>query len=131
MNLNEFLAVGNLTRDPELKPVGETKVCKFSLAINGRRSKDKSKPEEVCYMDFEVWDTGADVVAKYGEKGRKMFVKGMIRQDSWMDKDGNKKTKYMCRVTDFLFLDNKSRKEDLQEGEPAKEPKEQRERTPF
>lgn len=128
MNLNEFLAVGNLTRDPELKPVGDTKVCKFSLAINGRRSKDKTKPEEVCYMDCEAWDTAAEIITKYGEKGRKMFIKGMIRQDTWNDKEGQKRTKYVCRVTDFLFLDNKSRKEDLQEGEPVKET---REHTPF
>lgn len=127
MNLNEFLAIGNLTRDPELKPVADTKVVKFSLAINGRRSKDKTKPEEVCYMDMEAWDTAAEVIAKYGEKGRKMFVKGMIRQDNFVDKEGQKRTKYIVRITDFLFLDNKSRKEDLQGESPQKES----EHTPF
>lgn len=124
MNLNKFLGVGNLTRDPEVKEFGDKSVAKFSLAINGWKPKDKDKKPEVMYLDCEAWDSVGKFVSQYGEKGRQLFVEGLLKQDNWEDKDGNKRSKIMLVVKEASFLDNKTRKEDLQTEEVTQKPKE-------
>lgn len=132
MNLNKFLGVGNLTRDPELKDFGENCVAKFSLAINGKKPKDENKKEEVLFLDCEAWNSQAKFITQYGEKGRKVFVEGSLKLETWDDSSGNKKSKMVLKVYEVSFLDNKSRKEDLQESQPeTKKPRQEKATTPF
>ena len=67
--LNKYLAIGNLTKDPQLKEVSEGKcVCAFSLAVNlGKNDKNP------LFIDVQTWNNVAKNCAKYLEKGRKVF----------------------------------------------------------
>ena len=74
---NKSVLVGNLTKDPECKEVGEknTPKCSFRMAVNNPRSKD-----EVLYMNIAVWGKSAESCQKYLQKGSSVLVEGRIRQ---------------------------------------------------
>ena len=35
MGYQRFIALGNVTKDPEIRQVGENEVAKFGIAVNG------------------------------------------------------------------------------------------------
>ncbi len=102
LDLNQCQFTGRLTRDTETKEVASTTLTTGSLAVN-RKYKDK---EEVTYIDFEVWDKLAEIIANYGTKGKSLLVTGRLRMDSW-EKDDKKFSKLILVVEDFKFLDKK------------------------
>ncbi len=127
MNINKFLGVGNLVKDPELKKVGEVNKVTFSLAISSSRVRSKDKTEEVGFFDCEAWSSAADIIAKLGKKGRKMFIEALLRQERWTDAEGKSRSRYVLRVEEFYFLDSPGPKptststENVQEPEKTKE----------
>lgn len=112
---NKVILVGRLTRDPEIKqlPSG-TVVGKFSIAVSRQYiDKNEQEQEEVNFFDCELFGKKAETFAKYHKKGRQVFVEGTLRQDTWED-DGQKRSKVLIRVEDFVFLDGK--RDDVQES---------------
>lgn len=111
MNFNKVLLAGNLTRDPELKHVGESAVCGFSIAVNEKWTDSRSgeKKESVSFIDCEAWGKTAESIAKYFNKGKPIFVEGKMKQDTWEDKtDGSKRSKIKVNVLGFQFVGSKS-----------------------
>ena len=103
---NKVVMVGNLTRDPELKPVGQQSVCKFNIASN-RQYKNKNTgalSQEVCFIDVEVWGSQADSCKMYLQKGKSVLVEGRIKLDSWKDSDGNPRSKHSISAERVIFL---------------------------
>ena len=106
-NLNRVLLIGNLTRDPELRvtPKGNS-ICQFGMAVN-RKFKDAAgqQREETTYVDIEAWGRQSEVIAKYCEKGRPLFVEGRLKFDSWEDKNtGAKRSKLTVVLENFQFI---------------------------
>ena len=100
-NLNKVMLIGNLTREPELRytPSGAA-VCEFTLAIN-RKYKDK---EETVFVGVVAWERKAELIQEYCHKGDPLYVEGRLTQDSWEDKDGNKRSKTKVTLYDMQFL---------------------------
>jgi single-strand DNA-binding protein len=95
--LNQVTLIGNLTRDAELRytPSGSA-VTRFSLAVNERfRDKTGTDQERTHYIDVNVWRELAEASAALA-KGDPVFVMGRLVNDSWTDKDGNKR--YTTRI---------------------------------
>ena len=93
---NNCTLLGNLTRDPEVKEVGETKVAKFGLAVN--HTKDK-----VSFFDCEVWGKQAELAEKFLTKGRKVLLACEAVQETW-EKDGQKRSAVKFKVEHFSFV---------------------------
>ena len=100
MNLNHLVISGNLTRDPELRTIGADKaVASFTIAHNTKyKTQDGELKEEVAFLDCEAWGRQGEIAAQYLQKGSLALVEGTLRQDSWTDKDGQKRTKLKVRV---------------------------------
>lgn len=116
-SLNRVFLIGNLTRDPELKAVGNSQVCNFGLAVN-RKYNDKQtgeKKEEVSFFDIECWARTAEVAAQYLKKGRPVYVEGRLKQDRWEAEDGRKMSRIRVQAENIQFLGSK----DDGQGEPA------------
>jgi len=95
--LNQVLLIGNLTRDAELRytPNGSA-VTRFSVAVNERfRDKSGADQERTHYIDVNVWRELAESSATLA-KGDPVFVTGRLVNDSWTDKEGNKR--YTTRI---------------------------------
>lgn len=108
MSVNMMILVGNLGGDPELKTVGERKVCQFSIACNEKwTDKNGNKQEHVEWTTVVVWGPQAEACAKYLKKGREVYVKGTKRTRTYDDKEGIKRTIVECRADDVQFLGGK------------------------
>ncbi len=109
-----------LTKDPELRPVGETHVAKFSVAVNEFYKKNGEKVQQVYYFDCELWSSGAEALVKYVKKGDQIMIDGRLRTDTWIDKEtGKKKTKAFIRVDQFEMISNRARTNGSQQQEQS------------
>lgn len=114
--MNKTIIMGNLTRDPETTSVGGTSVTKFSIAVNERfKTRDGEQRENTHFFDCEAWGGTGDVVANYFPKGKQILLEGSLQQDTWDDKDGNKRSKVKIRVDRVHFT---GRKDDSGNTEP-------------
>ncbi len=87
--VNKAILMGNLTRDPELKDIGNgSSVCKFSVAT-GRQWKDQQgqMQEDVQYHNVVAWSKLAQISAQYLHKGSPVYVEGRIVTRKYTDKN--------------------------------------------
>ena len=108
---NKVVLVGNLTRDVELKYTQSgMAIGNFGLAVNERR-KDKNTGEDkdiVCYVDITVFARAAEVASQYIRKGSKVLVDGRLNLDSWVDQNGQKRSKHTIIANTVQFLSPKN-----------------------
>ena len=91
--LNVVALVGRMVADPELKytPSGIA-VCSFRIAVN-RSFKSESGEREADFIDVVAWRQRAEFAANYLTKGRLVSVNGRMQQRSWVQQDGQKRSK--------------------------------------
>jgi single-strand DNA-binding protein len=87
--VNSVTLIGNLTRDPEIREAGESKVVNLGLAET-REGKDGEKTPQ--YYDVEAWGDLAEHVAESLAKGDLVIASGRLRYDSY-EKDGEKRSR--------------------------------------
>ena len=101
----KVFGVGRFVADPVLHQVGETNVCKFSLAVNEFRKVAGERKKYAHFFDFEIWDKAAELIAQYRKKGDLLEFYASPRQQKWNDKNtGEPRSKVVFRVDDFTFL---------------------------
>ncbi len=119
-SLNRVLLIGNLTKDPELRytPNGMA-VTNLRLAIN-RKFKDRNGEfkEDTCFITVTAWDKQAEICNQYLQKGRAVFVEGILQSRSWETPDGQKRSTIDVRAERIQFLGNGPKGEGAQ-GSPA------------
>lgn len=98
--------LGNLTRDPEVKAVGQNQVCNFGVAVNRRYTDRQSgeKKEEVSFFDVECWGRTAELAQQYLKKGRQVWIEGRLKQDRWETEDGRKLSRIKILAENIQFL---------------------------
>jgi single-strand DNA-binding protein len=101
-----FVAMGNLTKDPDVRQVGDKSVAKFSIAINGFKEGD------VLFLDCEWWRAGA--ILGYMAKGTPVLIEGSLKMDRW-EKDGQKRERMICVINRLQLVGGKKREEPVQE----------------
>lgn len=89
--LNSVTIGGNLTRDADHKqlPTGNS-VVRLSVAVNERYVSKGETQETVGYFDLQAWGELAGSVAE-GSKGQGIIGVGRLVNESWEDKDGNRR----------------------------------------
>src|SRR5471030_296448 len=105
-SLNKVLLIGNLTKDPELRytPNG-TAVTNLRIAVN-RKFKDRTGElkEDTCFITVTAWDKQAEVCNQYLQKGRAVFVEGILQSRSWETSDKQKRSTIDVRAERIQFL---------------------------
>jgi len=106
-DLNSFIGIGRLTRDPELRYTpGGTGVSRFAIAINRTyRNQEGTNVDEVLFINIVTWGKQAENCSQYLKKGRRIAVNGELRANNWQDKDGNKRVSYEINARTVQFLD--------------------------
>lgn len=82
-DLNSVLLEGKLTKDPDLKFMGEDiNVCTFPIAVNRRYIKKGGNgyTTDTSYFIIESWGTMALNCGQYLTKGRGIRVSGRLKQ---------------------------------------------------
>lgn len=92
-DLNKWIGSGRVTRDTELRHLGNgTAVADVSMCSNRVYIKDGQKIEEPTFTDVTLWGKQAENLAQYLTKGTQLTVVGRLKFESW-EKDGQKRSK--------------------------------------
>lgn len=111
MSVNKCFFIGRLGKDPEIKFLESgNAVCKFSIAITEKWTKDGEKKEHTEWVNIEAWGKLAEIAAEYLKKGSKCFVEGKLKTDKY-EKEGQ--THYSTKIvaSNIQFLDKKEQGE--------------------
>ncbi|MEV8552587.1 single-stranded DNA-binding protein [Streptomyces glaucescens] len=94
--------VGNLVDDPELRftPAGAA-VAKFRIASTPRvfnREANEWKDGDPLFLTCSVWRQAAEHVAESLARGTRVIVQGRLKQRSYEDREGVKRTVFELDV---------------------------------
>lgn len=94
--------VGNLVDDPELRftPAGAA-VAKFRIASTPRRfnkTTNEWEDGDALFLTCSVWRQAAENVAESLARGVRVIVTGRLKQRSYEDREGVKRTVYELDV---------------------------------
>ena len=96
--MNKIEVVGRLTKNPETRFTKEGKgITTFTLAVNN--SKD-----DTTFIKITTFAGTSDLVSKYCSKGDLILVDGMIKNNNYEDKEGNKHFEYVFIGNRIEFL---------------------------
>ena len=88
--MNKVILIGRLTRDPEMRTVGNGAVTtSFSIAVQ-RPFTNQNGEREADFINIVAWRKQAENIAKYCFKGSQVAVEGRIQTRNYDDKDGKK-----------------------------------------
>ena len=106
-SFNRVILAGNLTRDIELRETpGGASVADAGLAVNDRRKQGDEWVDETSFVDLTLWGRTAENAAEYLSKGSPILIEGRLKQDSWQNEAGEKRTKLKVVVDRLQFLSN-------------------------
>lgn len=115
--MNSYIAIGRLTKDPELKqtPNGLS-VCSFTIAVD-RDYKEQDGSRKTDFIPCVAWKQRATLVAQYFHKGSRIGIRGSFQSRKYEDEHG--KTHYIleCIVDGIDFIDSKN--DNQNQGAPA------------
>lgn len=90
--------IGRLTKDPDLKFVGNSAVAEFSVAVNARKFNKQTNEWEnkpTKFWDCAAWNAGkqtlADNVVEVLRKGSSVIVHGELETREWEDRESGKR----------------------------------------
>ena len=108
---NHVTIMGNMTRDVELKttPAGK-RVGNISVAVNESVKRGDAWEDETVFVEVTVWEKTAELVEKFGGKGKAILIEGRLKQESWQDKtSGEKRSKLVVVATGVTFMSGNKR----------------------
>lgn len=116
--MNKHICIGRLIKDPELKYTNNNKsICKINIAINNGK-------DDTTFLQITYFNKIAETISKYCEKGDLIGVEAVIKNNNYIDKEGNKHYDYAFIGQNIEFLSSKSnstKKEEISENEPKNE----------
>ena len=86
--MNKFIGMGRLVADPEYSERGETKIARYTLAVDRRFAKEDGT-READFLRIVTFGKAAEFTRQYLTKGMKILVTGRIQTSSY-EKDGHK-----------------------------------------
>lgn len=89
--MNKVIVAGRLVRDCEMKYIQNGQaLTKFTIAVQ-EDYKGKDGKYGVNYIDVVCWGKLGEFVGEYcGEKGLRVIVEGMLKQNVWKDQHTGK-----------------------------------------
>lgn len=97
MGFQQILLLGNLTRDLEVRQVGQSQVAKTGIAVSEKfRKQDGTTGENTEFFDLEIWDKAN--IYQYLTKGTMAFIIGQQKTEKWQDQNGQNREAKKIRV---------------------------------
>ena len=96
--MNTVTLIGNLTKDPEMRGNGETKVCRMRLADSNGAKNDP------VYIDVAAFGRQAETCQRYLTKGRAVAISGRLRFREWEAEGGGKRSAHSIAADRVDFL---------------------------
>ena len=83
--INKSVFEGRVTKDPELKTVGEKRVVNTTIAV------PRTKKDEADFIPVVIWGKQAESFAKYMSKGSLVSVEGRLSSRTYESSTGEKR----------------------------------------
>jgi single-strand DNA-binding protein len=99
--VNSCAIIGRLGRDPETRYTsGGKAVTNFTVAVDDGFGENKT----TSWIPVVAWEKTAELAQQYLAKGSQVAVEGRLKQRSWTDKEGGKRTvlEIVANRLDFL-----------------------------
>ena len=107
VGLNKMLVIGNVGTDPEMRytPNGNP-VTSFRLAT-GRTytTADGERHQDTEWFTVVAWNQLAEQCNQFLTKGRRVYVEGRLKSNSWTGTDGQTRFRNEIIADRVLFLD--------------------------
>ena len=107
VGLNKMIAIGNVGTDPEMRytPSGNP-VTSFRLAT-GRAytTSDGERRQETEWFTVVAWNQLAEQCNQFLVKGRKVYVEGRLKSNTWTGQDGQSRFRNEIVASRVIFLD--------------------------
>lgn len=88
--LNKVILMGRLTKDPEIKSSMQGKsISTFTLAVD-RGYVKPGEERQADFINIVTFNSTADFVARYFEKGQLVAVCGRLQTRNWEDNEGKR-----------------------------------------
>lgn len=110
--MNIVILSGNLVKKPSLKEFGENKILNCTIAVSRRYNRD-----ETDFINLVAFNSHAEYIDKYGEKGCRCEVQGHWQTRTW--EDDEKKTHYEneCIIDSIVCFSKDKKKKESEETE--------------
>jgi single-strand DNA-binding protein len=121
--VNKAILIGRLGADPEIRytPSG-AEVATFRIATTETwTNKNGEKEERTEWHRIVAWRGLAKICGEYLNKGKLVYIEGKIRNRSWEDKEGNKKTTTEIEATEMKMLSPAGESRKVKEADPGYE----------
>lgn len=103
--INDVTISGNLVADPELRttPKGKS-VCQLRIAWNeSYKDEDGEWQKRGHFFDAVVWDALGETVARDLVKGDALVIHGELRQRTWENNEGQKRSAVEIRANNVFY----------------------------
>lgn len=103
---NKVQLIGNLGNAPEVRNTENgKKLVRFSMATNeSYRNAQGEKVTETQWHNIIAWGKLAEIAEKYLSKGSEVAIEGKLMNQTYTDKEGNKKYVTEIQVSELLML---------------------------
>lgn len=121
MSYQQVIIHGNLTRDAEVRQVGQSQVAKTGVAVSEKfRKQDGTTGENTEFFDIELWDKTP--VYPYLKKGQQVLVIGQFRTEKWQDQNGQPRESKKVRVNTIQLCGSRPAQPQAQTPAPGYAP---------
>lgn len=107
---NRVQLIGNLGNAPEIKLFeGNKKVARMTIATNEKYKNQKGEwVTDTTWHNVTAWGNNAEIAEKYLLKGSEIAIEGKLKNNTYTDKEGNKRYTVEIHVNEFIMLGKKA-----------------------
>ena len=111
--LNNVSLVGRLTKDPNIRQVGNngSQTASFTLAVD-RNYKNQQGKREADFIQCVAWNKTAELIGQYFHKGSLVGIEGRIQTRSYDNNQGQRVYVTEVVVDSFSLLESKNANSD-------------------
>ena len=77
------------------------------LKLNCVSSEKHSDKEDTCWIECISFGKQAETINQYFNEKDRIYINGKLKQDSWQDNQGQKRSKHTIIIESFDFVENK------------------------
>lgn len=107
-SLNAVHLIGLLGRDPEVSHVGQSDICRFSVATDdGYTDKSGQRVDRTTWHTVTVGGKTAENCTRFLHKGSLVCVEGRYLSRKYQTKDGRDVVSFYVAASRVVFLDRR------------------------
>jgi single-strand DNA-binding protein len=120
-DLNKWIGIGRLGKDPEIRYTQSGTACASLSIACGDKWKDKNTgqiQEKTEWINISAFGRLAEIIGEYVKKGSKIYIEGKFTTRKWQDQSGQDRYTTEIVASEMQMLDSRG---DNQQAQPAQQ----------